>query len=148
MTKYYKIVDKDNKSINDRHKIQYMENYWVSPKIAGSQLFVFDCIDSVIKFCDNFCAYKSLIRDDKIYEVEVRSIYKQPLFMCPGLFKPNLLEIIAKRRMRKQKFKYLLEDTFTHIKQPPLGTVAVGQIMLTRFVCDTYKLNYLSQVFK
>lgn len=125
---YYKVVNMDLKSaVIDISPIlvEYKMNEWVSSKIPGSKLFVFNNIYTAFEFA-------AMLGKD-VYECEVEGIYlgKNKLIAGPGgTISSDKILRFWKRFKNKKRFTNLI-NTQTNDKWLPY-TVWVDRVKLTK----------------
>lgn len=126
---YYKVVNSDNVSIAAHPDtcIEYILNEWVSPKLTGSKLLVFETLEHAKSYAN--------IIIDRIYRCIVTNPTK-PKFNRGSIWSTNTLywEIINKARKHKKNIQTALNNNSLRTYEWPSGTVLCNKVKLIELI--------------
>lgn len=141
---YYKLVNSKLMSFNINSQatdisqeiemgsvLQYKIDEWVSPKIIGSKIFIFDTLKNTRQFL--YHCLTGAINDTKIFECKAKKISKEHLFINNGIVgrKDTLsyFNEINKLRKNKKRWTHIYGCSYSGV---PKGTLFASSIMLTK----------------
>ncbi len=119
--KYYKIcrIDYNEKlksvSIHGDYSIEYTPGIWITPKIKGSKIFIFDALEYAYDF-DN-----TIVGKTQIWEVEAEEV-------------SSIKTMLWSDSLNYQLELFWKDGGKCGIKGPPFGTAGASRIKLLKLV--------------